>query len=408
MDMPFEYRKYKATFPVAHPLAPPGAPPAAPALRSQRRPLDGGGWPCGPVLSDGLPARLGLLGGVVLGYDASGCLQHLDVRQEEDPLVGTVPQARVLGSSDRWAVAPDSAARPGCGSALTKDTDQPDARCAPHPSRRWPARSCPAPYWPEWSVRFAPDTQQPQGGHGDGQPQSAARSGLVMCVRCHCQPARFVIVKPCSIQARRPYQPALLASGGRSSGRIQPRVLLPRLPQASRVQCSCRCRPLKAMPVPRQDVPGSGPVPLQPGPHARGPWAERSPRVDAQKRVPPQPREAPQQPARVQAAIGQHDHRPRPWNGPVHLAQHAHPLPPPGMVGRGRQNRPRDRDGTAPIDHTDRQDGKARPQGRRIEGQSQLCPLPLGYDPPQQGHKQVSTARVVRAGHVGAALLPRG
>ena len=53
---------YKAPFPVAHPPAPPGAPPAAPALRSQRRPLDGGGWPCGLVLGDGLPARLGLLG----------------------------------------------------------------------------------------------------------------------------------------------------------------------------------------------------------------------------------------------------------------------------------------------------------------------------------------------------------
>mgnify|MGYP003545244133 CR=1 FL=1 len=27
-------------------------------MRSQRRPLDGGGWPCGLVLGDGLPARL--------------------------------------------------------------------------------------------------------------------------------------------------------------------------------------------------------------------------------------------------------------------------------------------------------------------------------------------------------------
>ena len=32
-------------------------------MRSQRRPLDGGGWPCGLVLGDGLPARLGRLGG---------------------------------------------------------------------------------------------------------------------------------------------------------------------------------------------------------------------------------------------------------------------------------------------------------------------------------------------------------
>ena len=44
----------------------------------------------------------------------------------------------------------------------------------------------------------------------------AARSGMVMWVRCHCHPARLVILKPCSIQARKPYQQALLASGGKS------------------------------------------------------------------------------------------------------------------------------------------------------------------------------------------------
>ena len=69
-----EYRKYKATFPLAHPPAPPGAPPAAPALRSQRRPLDGGGWPCGLVLGDGLPARLGLLGGTAARAGRLGLL----------------------------------------------------------------------------------------------------------------------------------------------------------------------------------------------------------------------------------------------------------------------------------------------------------------------------------------------
>src|SRR5262245_16145749 len=34
----------KPLFTRAHPPAPPGAPLAAPVLRSQRRPLDGGGW----------------------------------------------------------------------------------------------------------------------------------------------------------------------------------------------------------------------------------------------------------------------------------------------------------------------------------------------------------------------------
>src|SRR5215467_2372737 len=36
----------KPLFTRAHLPAPPGAPPTAPALRSQRRPLDGGGWGC--------------------------------------------------------------------------------------------------------------------------------------------------------------------------------------------------------------------------------------------------------------------------------------------------------------------------------------------------------------------------
>ena len=36
----------------------------------------------------------------------------------------------------------------------------------------------------------------------------AARCGSVMRVRCHCHPPRFVILKPCSIQALNPYQHA--------------------------------------------------------------------------------------------------------------------------------------------------------------------------------------------------------
>lgn len=44
----------------------------------------------------------------------------------------------------------------------------------------------------------------------------SARCGSVMRVRCHCHPARVVSVKPCSIQARRPYQHASEVSGGRS------------------------------------------------------------------------------------------------------------------------------------------------------------------------------------------------
>jgi hypothetical protein len=61
----------------------------------------------------------------------------------------------------------------------------------------------------------------------------------------------------CSIQARRPYQPAALASGGKSV-RISQGSVYPSSQQASKVQRSRRAGLLKAVPVPCQRVPGEG------------------------------------------------------------------------------------------------------------------------------------------------------
>jgi hypothetical protein len=79
-----------------------------------------------------------------------------------------------------------------------------------------------------------------------------------MWVRCHCQPARWVLLKPCAIHARHPYPQAVLASGGRAVS-INHGSLSPASQQANSVQWSWRCRPLKAIPVPCHVVPGSGP-----------------------------------------------------------------------------------------------------------------------------------------------------
>jgi hypothetical protein len=76
-----------------------------------------------------------------------------------------------------------------------------------------------------------------------------------MRVRCHCQPARLVIFTPWSIQARRPYHPASLASGG-SSVRSSQGALEPSAPRARNVQGTWLRA--KAMPAPRQLVPGRG------------------------------------------------------------------------------------------------------------------------------------------------------
>src|SRR5205807_3064829 len=59
-----------------------------------------------------------------------------------------------------------------------------------------------------------PTLTPPQGAPATARPRRAARAGWGIRVRCHGQPARLVSVKPCSIQARRPYQQAVLAAGG--------------------------------------------------------------------------------------------------------------------------------------------------------------------------------------------------
>ena len=52
----------------------------------------------------------------------------------------------------------------------------------------------------------------------------AAQSRLVMWVRCHCQPARLVILKPCSIHAR---NPSTGRTGlGRQIGQDQPWIFV--------------------------------------------------------------------------------------------------------------------------------------------------------------------------------------
>ena len=58
-----------------------------------------------------------------------------------------------------------------------------------------------------------------------------------MRVRCHCQPPRLVSLKPCLIQARKPYPAAVLATGGRSVTSNH-RSVYPGSQQASIVQAS--------------------------------------------------------------------------------------------------------------------------------------------------------------------------
>ena len=89
------------------------------------------------------------------------------------------------------------------------------------------------------------------------QPQAGCPLRLGHAGALPRQPARFVTLKPCSIQARRPYQQASLAAGG-TSVRINHGAVYPSSQQASNVQGSWRGARLKAVPVPRQQEPTCG------------------------------------------------------------------------------------------------------------------------------------------------------
>ena len=118
--------------------------------------------------------------------------------------------------------------------APAKDTDQPQAGGPPRPAGGSASTSAvtsgtragleSSPHRPRRRPSAA--TRSPP---ATARHRRAARAGGVMWVRCHCPPARLVILQPGSIQARNPYQQAVLASGGRSV-RINQGSVYPPLP----------------------------------------------------------------------------------------------------------------------------------------------------------------------------------
>lgn len=103
-----------------------------------------------------------------------------------------------------------------------------------------------------------PPTLSPhKGATATATHSRAARCGSVIRVRGPCPPPRLVIVKPCSLQARNPYQPAAPALGARAVSNNHGSVE-PASQRASRVQVSRRRGPGNAVPVPTHCVPGWG------------------------------------------------------------------------------------------------------------------------------------------------------
>jgi hypothetical protein len=171
------------------------------------------------------------------------------------------------------------------------------------------------------------------------------------------------------------------------SGQEPPRLLLAGLPagQHGAVQPPWRAGTGGAPPLPagtalRDDR----------GQWAHTPWPRRPKgptRVAAQTRMPAPWHEASKPPGRLQAAIGQDDHRPGPRPQAPQPAPAAAPRATPRGWRRGREEDPRHGERTAPIDHPARHDDQARPQGGGSERQGPWGPLPPAHAPPQQRRK---------------------
>src|SRR5262249_61088829 len=102
----------------------------------------------------------------------------------------------------------------------------------------------------------------------------------------------------------------------------------------------------------------------------------------------PAPHPPPPPPRPLPPPSGQAAPRPPRREGGPQLAHQPQPLAPPGVFGAGQPAHPGHREGTAAIDHTDGQYPTALAQGRRRDGQGQLCALPPAHYP---AHHQRTT-----------------
>ena len=104
------------------------------------------------------------------------------------------------------------------------------------------------------------------------------------------------------------------------------------------------------------------------------------------------------EPARVQAAVGQHHHRPVGGHAALSVAQEGFPMGAPGAGTCGFDDAPGHGDGTAADHHTDREAGEALPACRGVQGEGEVVAggAVQATTQPSRGAKQRVTSRLRR------------
>ena len=190
------------------------------------------------------------------------------------------------------------------GPTPAKDTHQPQAGGPPCPcGLRDQGRDVQDRAGRDRLVRLAADTEQPQRGDGDGQPQAGGALRLRHVGPLPLPAGALGDLKPLFDPGTQP-----IPTGGTGLGRQvsqdQPRVLIPWLPTGQQGTGQLPVAAFEGDPcaLPRRARLGHQRLQRHPAYLARGP--KRPARVDAQKRVPAQAGDAPKQPTGVQTTIG--------------------------------------------------------------------------------------------------------
>ena len=224
----------------------------------------------------------------------------------------------------------------------------------------------------------------------------ATRAGSVRRERCHCQPT--ALERPEAELDPGPQRvPAHPDPVGRQVGDHHPGLLLrcrPGRDQGDRQPPALRpAEPTAADPglAGADQGPGRAALPTV--------GDDRGPPLDAQRRVPAEPADAPPQPRAPQAAVGQHQHRPARRHGRAQAAQQAQDRPHPRARRVAGQDRPGDRDGAAAVEHAHDQRHHVLAVRGGVDRQRQLAPLPPGEHPAQQGRETALDVDLRGAGH---------
>jgi hypothetical protein len=127
-------------------------------------------------------------------------------------------------------------------------------------------------------------------------------------------------------------------------------------------------------------------------------------RVDAQERVPAHRLDMAIQPAGIQSAIRQHDDGPIGRNHILQRGEERQPVRFPRTFAGGNHHDPGHWNGTAAVEDTDGEDGKALPQRAGIHGEREP---PFGGRPPMQhpAQERCETGRHIQCLAFAAAFV---